>query len=61
MSELLFDDIFKVEDIDPDGKKYDKGMYTSCFFYIFEEKHKMIQIAFKLWVFWICKVVLMSW
>ncbi|ESW06593.1 hypothetical protein PHAVU_010G060300 [Phaseolus vulgaris] len=24
MSELLFDDIFKVDDIDPDGKKYDK-------------------------------------
>ncbi|KAH1237236.1 DNA-directed RNA polymerases II, IV and V subunit 8B [Glycine max] len=24
MSELLFDDIFKVEKVDPDGKKYDK-------------------------------------
>ncbi|KAL1300824.1 hypothetical protein AAHE18_18G209100 [Arachis hypogaea] len=24
MSELLFDDVFKVENIDPDGKKYDK-------------------------------------
>ncbi|TKY49523.1 DNA-directed RNA polymerases II and V subunit 8A [Spatholobus suberectus] len=24
MSELLFDDIFKLEDVDPDGKKYDK-------------------------------------
>ncbi|XP_027347619.1 DNA-directed RNA polymerases II, IV and V subunit 8B-like isoform X2 [Abrus precatorius] len=24
MSELLFDEIFKVEDVDPDGKKYDK-------------------------------------
>ncbi|XP_054816552.1 DNA-directed RNA polymerases II and V subunit 8A-like [Prosopis cineraria] len=24
MSEFLFDDIFKVEDVDPDGKKYDK-------------------------------------
>ncbi|KAJ7956872.1 DNA-directed RNA polymerases II and V subunit 8A-like [Quillaja saponaria] len=24
MSELLFDDIFKVEDVDPDGKKFDK-------------------------------------
>ncbi|MED6132996.1 hypothetical protein PIB30_024224 [Stylosanthes scabra] len=24
MSELLFDDIFKVENLDPDGKKYDK-------------------------------------
>ncbi|XP_061359833.1 DNA-directed RNA polymerases II and V subunit 8A-like [Gastrolobium bilobum] len=24
MSEILFDDVFKVEDIDPDGKKYDK-------------------------------------
>jgi len=33
MSELLFDDIFKVDDIDPDGKKYDKGMcsYFSSF------------------------------
>ncbi|CAJ1973439.1 unnamed protein product [Sphenostylis stenocarpa] len=24
MSELLFDDIFKIENVDPDGKKYDK-------------------------------------
>ncbi|CAK8530772.1 unnamed protein product [Lathyrus sativus] len=24
MSELFFDDFFKVEDVDPDGKKYDK-------------------------------------
>ncbi|KHN49045.1 DNA-directed RNA polymerases I, II, and III subunit rpabc3 [Glycine soja] len=24
MSELLFNDIFKVEKVDPDGKKYDK-------------------------------------
>ncbi|KAI9081619.1 hypothetical protein K1719_036505 [Acacia pycnantha] len=24
MSEFLFDDIFKVEEVDPDGKKYDK-------------------------------------
>ncbi|XP_028801707.1 DNA-directed RNA polymerases II and V subunit 8A [Neltuma alba] len=24
MSEFLFNDIFKVEDVDPDGKKYDK-------------------------------------
>lgn len=26
MSEFLYDDIFKIEDLDPDGKKYDKGM-----------------------------------
>ena len=29
MSELLFDDIFNVVDLDPDGKKYDLGMFTS--------------------------------
>lgn len=34
MSELLFDDIFMVETLDPDGKKYDKGMGTSYFFCI---------------------------
>jgi len=28
MGELLFDDIFIVENVDPDGKKYDKGMHT---------------------------------
>jgi hypothetical protein len=26
MGELLFDDIFRVERVNPDGKKFDKGM-----------------------------------
>ena len=26
MGELIFDDIFKVQRVNPDGKKYDKGM-----------------------------------
>jgi len=35
MNELLFDDIFMVETLDPDGKKYDKGMDTFYFFVSF--------------------------
>jgi len=35
MGELLFDDIFMVENLDPDGKKYDKGKHTSHFFVSF--------------------------
>ena len=32
MGEFLFDDIFKVEEVDPEGKKYDKGMlFLACF------------------------------
>lgn len=44
MSELFFDDIFKVEDIDPDGRKYDKGMCTSHFSFIFEMETKMFKL-----------------
>lgn len=30
MGELLFDDIFRVERVNPDGKKFDKGMLMEC-------------------------------
>lgn len=28
MAGILFEDIFDVKDIDPDGKKFDRGMWT---------------------------------
>jgi len=37
MSELLFDDFFKIVDVNPNGEKYDKGMLISHFFFIFED------------------------
>jgi len=31
---VIFDDIFEVRDIDPDGKKFDKGTYCSRQFFV---------------------------
>lgn len=30
MAGVLFEDIFNVKDIDPEGKKFDRGMLHSC-------------------------------
>ena len=57
MSELLFDDVFKVDNVDPDGKKYDKGTCISlslslswkpCFslLFIFHTHHPFLAILF---------------
>jgi len=54
MNELLFDDIFMVETLDPDGKKYDKGMDTFYFFVSFHFHVFKDEIA--VW-FWTWKVV----
>lgn len=29
MAGILFEDIFDVKDIDPDGKKFDRGLWTA--------------------------------
>lgn len=29
MAGILFEDIFDVKDIDPDGKKFDRGVWTN--------------------------------
>jgi DNA-directed RNA polymerase I, II, and III subunit RPABC3 len=29
MADILFEDIFDVKDIDPDGKKFDRGLKNS--------------------------------
>lgn len=31
MAGVLFEDIFDVKDIDPEGKKFDRGMLKECF------------------------------
>lgn len=31
MAGVLFEDIFNVKDIDPEGKKFDRGEYTCLF------------------------------
>lgn len=34
MVEFLFEDIFRIERLDPDGKKFDKGIYVPrCLFF----------------------------
>jgi len=30
MAGVLFEDIFDVKDIDPDGKKFERGLYQLC-------------------------------
>lgn len=32
MAGVLFEDIFDVKDIDPEGKKFDRGEYISHFY-----------------------------
>lgn len=32
MAGILFEDIFDVKDIDPDGKKFDRGVLTNLIF-----------------------------
>lgn len=33
MAGILFEDIFDVKDIDPDGKKFDRGVWISNLFF----------------------------
>ena len=34
MAGVLFEDIFDVKDIDPDGKKFERGLYLHVWCYI---------------------------
>lgn len=44
MAGILFEDIFDVKDIDPDGKKFDRGVWNVYSLYIVHWQGKAKQV-----------------
>lgn len=45
MAGILFEDIFDVKDIDPDGKKFDRGVLNNLIYEKLKQIRKYISIA----------------